>query len=94
MDVITTIQTLGLPIAATIGVAWYFVKTDSRVRDEAKQREDNDTARIDKLAGIISENTQVIKEATSTNADLAKTNALLAVEVKAGIDKILGEVRK
>lgn len=81
MDYVSLIQTLGFPIAVATGMAWFAYTFITRFQDEAKEREGI-------MRGTISDATAAMKEATKINSELAKTNDLLANEIRYSLDRI------
>ena len=84
-DAVTLIQTLGFPIAVSVGLGYFIYKLVNRDKDEAKAREE-------RMAAALRESSKVIHESTKTNAALAATNELMAKDIKARLDQILAKV--
>lgn len=91
-DAVSLIQTVGFPIATAIACGYFIYKQVNREQDEALARENKADECLGKLTDALTKNAESIEKGTETNASLAETNKLLAVEVKASLDRILAEI--
>ena len=64
MDVnslITLIGSLGFPIVACVGIAYFFAKTNDNYRNDMKEASARHSAEIDKLSEAVNNNTKAIE---------------------------------
>ena len=60
--IITMIGSLGFPIVACIGLAWFFAKVNENYRNDIKEMNVNHKAEMDKMTEAINNNTLVIQK--------------------------------
>lgn len=59
---ITMIGSLGFPIVACLGLAWFFAKVNENYRIDIKEMNANHKAEMDKMTEAINNNTLVIQK--------------------------------
>jgi len=59
---ITLIGSLGFPIVACLGMAWFFAKVNENYRNDIKEMNANHKAEMDKMTEAINNNTLVIQK--------------------------------
>lgn len=59
---ITMINSLGFPIVACIGMAWFFVKVNDNYRADIKEMNSQHKEEMDKMTRAINNNTMVIQK--------------------------------
>ena len=60
--IITMIGSLGFPIVACLGMAWFFAKVNENYRNDIKEMNANHKAEMDKMTEAINNNTLVIQK--------------------------------
>lgn len=83
-DIATLISTLGFPIVAVLGMAWFFYKMWSSQDVRNKEREENLMKLIRELSTNLAELGRIVDENT-------KVLAILTEKVETIEDKIKGE---
>lgn len=58
----TTIGSLGFPIVACLGIAWFFAKVNDNYRSDIKEMNASHKAEMDKMTEAINNNTLVIQK--------------------------------
>lgn len=58
----TVIGSLGFPIVACLGIAWFFAKVNDNYRSDIKEMNASHKAEIDKMTEAINNNTIVIQK--------------------------------
>lgn len=58
----TVIGSLGFPIVACLGIAWFFAKVNDNYRSDIKEMNASHKAEMDKMTEAINNNTLVIQK--------------------------------
>ena len=61
-NIITMIGSLGFPIVACLGVAWFFAKVNENYRNDIKEMNRQHKEEMDKMTDAINNNTVVIQK--------------------------------
>ncbi|MEG0578936.1 MAG: hypothetical protein RR490_03365 [Niameybacter sp.] len=77
MNTIELIQSFGFPIACVVALGFYIAKVQAESRADSKGREDKLLTQLGELS--------------ATNKTLLETNAVLAKDINAKLDKLIME---
>lgn len=94
MDVLQIIQSVGFPIAAVIGCAWFIKSIVMRDKDEAKAREDRYNQNITELMESLQKATDAINKSNELNQELTETNKMLVNEMTSKLNMVDSKVDK
>ena len=101
MNVVELIQTVGFPVVAVLGCAFFIYKIVVRYMDESKERESHLMEQSNKQTEALREVAATIERGNNLNEKLSETNRILVdkidsslVGINNNIDKILDKLNQ
>lgn len=80
MTGIELIQQFGFPVACVICLGWYVAKVQNETRQDSKEREEKLLTQLGEMS--------------ATNKMLLETNAVLAKDINAKLDRLMDNMNK
>lgn len=86
--VVQIIQTIGFPIAAVLGCAYFIYKLVTRYQDEASNREEKLIDANVKYSEVLDKVADTIQESNNVNKELSQTNKILVGKINDKLETV------
>ena len=80
MNFIDLLQTFGFPVACVVVLGFYIAKVQNESREDSKEREEKLLLQLGEMS--------------ATNRTLLETNAVLAKEINAKLDRLVQSIKQ
>lgn len=80
MNFIDLLQTFGFPVACVVVLGFYIAKVQNESREDSKEREEKLLLQLGEMS--------------ATNRTLLETNAVLAKEINAKLDRLVESIKQ